>query len=131
MSPSPFNGDNLIGNHTARLIEFKEETYTRGEHETRLCENRMRGEGELHTKAEQRISTIEHEEEKLENTARREAWRMVSRLKEDSESRIWGSSDDKRNLEEGRFKATGKKVRRSPVGFRRDWELRSGGGEAS
>ena len=70
----------------------------------------MRGEGELHTKAEQRIITIEQEEEKLENTARREAWRMVSRLKEDSESRIGGSSDDKRNLEEGRFKATGKKV---------------------
>ena len=90
----------------------------------------MRGEGELHTKAEQRISTIEQEEEKLENTARREAWRMVSRLKEDSESRIGGSSDDKRNLEEGRFKATGNLEGRSPVGFRRDGELRSGGGEA-
>ena len=50
----------------------------------------MRGEGELHTKAEQRISTIEQEEEKLENTARREAWRMVSRLKENSESRMGG-----------------------------------------
>ena len=62
MSPRFTVGDNLIGNHTARLVEFKEETYTRGEHETRLCENRMRGEGELHTKAEQRISTIEQED---------------------------------------------------------------------
>ena len=79
-------------------------------HEAKPRENRMRGKGEPHTKVEQMISTIEQGEEKVENAARREAWRMVSRLKEDSESRNSVLFDNERGLEEGRPKATGKKV---------------------
>ena len=58
----------------------------------------MRRKGELHTEAEQGIDTLEQVEEKLENIARREAWRMVSWWKEESESRNGGCFDIMRDL---------------------------------